>query len=75
MLFSTKTEPVKKLPGGNVKKSEKEGKVHFTEIQDSWVPNPLSNYHEGQFVKCKVLDISHSGTGTVHVDLSLRSNV
>ncbi|KAI3518805.1 hypothetical protein L1887_07619 [Cichorium endivia] len=51
------------------------GKVHFTEIEDSWVPNPLSNYQEGQFVKCKVLDISHSGTGTVHVDLSLRSNV
>lgn len=51
------------------------GKVHFTELQDPWVPNPLSGYHEGQFVKCKVVEIGHSGTGTVHVDLSLRSFV
>ncbi|CAJ1967373.1 unnamed protein product [Sphenostylis stenocarpa] len=49
------------------------GKVHFTEIAD-WVPDPLSGYHEGQFVKCKVLEISHTVQGTIHVDLSLRSS-
>nr|KAJ0206107.1 hypothetical protein LSAT_V11C500277060 [Lactuca sativa] len=51
------------------------GKVHFTEFQDPWVPNPLSGYHEGQFVKCKVVEIGHSGTGAVHVDLFLCSFV
>nr|GEY49170.1 rRNA biogenesis protein RRP5 [Tanacetum cinerariifolium] len=51
------------------------GKVHYTELVDSWISNPLSGYHEGQFVKCKVLDVSRSGTGTVHVDLSLRSSL
>ncbi|PWA41653.1 Nucleic acid-binding, OB-fold [Artemisia annua] len=50
------------------------GKVHYTELVDSWISNPLYGCHEGQFVKCKVLDVSHSGTGTVHVDLSLRSS-
>ncbi|KAJ0705044.1 putative suppressor of forked, tetratricopeptide-like helical domain superfamily [Helianthus annuus] len=50
------------------------GKVHFTELTDSWISNPLSGYHEGQFVKCKVLGIGRSGTGSVHVDLSLRSS-
>ncbi|PHT52604.1 hypothetical protein CQW23_07066 [Capsicum baccatum] len=49
------------------------GKVHFTELTDSGVTDPLSGYHEGQFVKCKVLGIAHSGKGTVHIDLSLRS--
>ncbi|KAJ4823880.1 hypothetical protein Tsubulata_010462 [Turnera subulata] len=48
------------------------GRVHFTELQDSWVQNPLSGCHEGEFVKTKVLEISHSVKGTVHVDLSLR---
>lgn len=51
------------------------GKVHFTELADSWIANPLSGYHEGQFVKCKVLDIGRSAMGTVHVDLSLRSSL
>ncbi|KAK1410921.1 hypothetical protein QVD17_37463 [Tagetes erecta] len=51
------------------------GKVHFTELTDSWVSNPLSEYHEGQFVKCKVLGIGRSGMGTFHVDLSLRSSL
>lgn len=51
------------------------GKVHFTELADSWISNPLCGYREGQFVNCKVLDISRSLTGTVHVDLSLRSSV
>ncbi|KAL4578244.1 hypothetical protein LXL04_014364 [Taraxacum kok-saghyz] len=50
------------------------GKVHFTEMEDSWVPDPVSGYREGQFVKCKVLGIGESGTGFVHVDLSLRSS-
>ena len=50
------------------------GKVHFTEIADTWVPDPLSGYHEGQFVKCVVLEISHTVKGTIHVDLSLRSS-
>ncbi|KAJ8551426.1 hypothetical protein K7X08_021441 [Anisodus acutangulus] len=49
------------------------GKVHFTELTDPGVADPLSGYHEGQFVKCKVLEIAHSGKRTVHVDLSLRS--
>ncbi|KAH9602114.1 hypothetical protein KSS87_015915 [Heliosperma pusillum] len=49
------------------------GKVHYTELVDSWISNPLSRYQEGQFVKCKVLEISHSDLGNVHIDLSLRS--
>ncbi|GAB4851487.1 hypothetical protein Ancab_030889 [Ancistrocladus abbreviatus] len=51
------------------------GKVHFTDITDSWVPEPLSGYREGQFVKCKVLEISKSVKGTIHADLSLRSSL
>ncbi|KAK9266592.1 hypothetical protein L1049_021657 [Liquidambar formosana] len=51
------------------------GKVDFTELTDSWVSEPLSGYCEGQFVKCKVLEISHSIKGTVQVDLSLRSSL
>lgn len=49
------------------------GKVHFTELTDLWDTDPLSRFSEGQFVKCKVLEISHSVQGTFHVDLSLRS--
>ncbi|KAL3534003.1 hypothetical protein ACH5RR_007524, partial [Cinchona calisaya] len=48
------------------------GKVHFTELTEAWVSDPLAGYHEGQFVKCKVLEITHSLRGTIHVDLSLR---
>ncbi|CAI0406524.1 unnamed protein product [Linum tenue] len=51
------------------------GKVHFTELRDSWVPDPLAGYHEGQFVRCKVLEISQSDKGTAHIDLSLRSSL
>lgn len=47
------------------------GKVHFTELTNPLVSNPLSNYREGEFVKCVVLEVSHSAQGTVHVDLSL----
>ncbi|XP_022966127.1 rRNA biogenesis protein RRP5 [Cucurbita maxima] len=50
------------------------GRVHYTELTDSLVPDPLSGYNEGQFVKCKVIEISHSVKGTVHIDLSLRSS-
>lgn len=49
------------------------GKVHFTELTDAWVSDPLSGYREGQFVKCRVLEINRTGNGTVHIDLSLRS--
>lgn len=49
------------------------GKVHFAELTDSWVSNPLSGYHEGQFVKCRVMEINRALKGTVHIDLSLRS--
>lgn len=49
------------------------GKVHFTELTDAWVSDPLSGYREGQFVKCKVLEINRTGNGTFHIDLSLRS--
>ncbi|KAF5737374.1 protein RRP5 isoform X2 [Tripterygium wilfordii] len=48
------------------------GRIHFTELKDSWVSDPLSGYHEGQFVKCKVLEISRTVKSTVHIDLSLR---
>ncbi|XP_059646446.1 rRNA biogenesis protein RRP5 [Cornus florida] len=51
------------------------GKVHFMELTDVWMSDPLSGYHEGQFVKCKVLEISRSVKGTVHIDLSLRSSL
>lgn len=50
------------------------GRVHFTELTDSWVSDPLSGYHEGQFVRCKVLEISQSVKGTTQIDLSLRSS-
>ncbi|XP_073045795.1 rRNA biogenesis protein RRP5 [Primulina eburnea] len=49
------------------------GKVHFTELTDAWVSDPLSGYREGQFVKCKVLEISRAGNGKIHIDLSMRS--
>ncbi|KZV37907.1 hypothetical protein F511_12189 [Dorcoceras hygrometricum] len=49
------------------------GKVHFTELTDAWVSDPISGYREGQFVKCKVLEIIRTANGTVHIDLSLRS--
>ncbi|XP_047328490.1 rRNA biogenesis protein RRP5 [Impatiens glandulifera] len=48
------------------------GKVHYTELTDLWSPDPLSQYHDGQFVKCRVLEISPSAKGTIHIDLSLR---
>ncbi|XP_010557958.1 PREDICTED: rRNA biogenesis protein RRP5 isoform X2 [Tarenaya hassleriana] len=51
------------------------GKVHFTELKDSWVSDPLDDYCEGQFVKCKVIEISHSVKGTLHIDLSLRTSL
>lgn len=50
------------------------GRVHYTEITDSLVPDPLSGYSEGQFIKCKVIEIAHSVKGTTHIDLSLRSS-
>ncbi|KAL6845670.1 hypothetical protein ACP4OV_024493 [Aristida adscensionis] len=48
------------------------GRVHYTEIVDSWVPEPLSGFREGQFVKCMVLAVSRSSEGSLRVDLSLR---
>lgn len=48
------------------------GKVHFTELTDPGVSDPLSGYHEGQFVKCEILEVSQSAQGSVHFDLSLR---
>ncbi|PKA45582.1 30S ribosomal protein S1, chloroplastic [Apostasia shenzhenica] len=51
------------------------GRVHYTELVDSWVIDPLSRYQEGLFVKCKVLEISRSSSGFVHADLSLRASM
>ncbi|CAH2053972.1 unnamed protein product [Thlaspi arvense] len=52
------------------------GRVHFTEINDSWVSNPLDGFQEGQFVKCKVLEISNSsGKGILQIELSLRTSL
>ncbi|ONK74792.1 uncharacterized protein A4U43_C03F10190 [Asparagus officinalis] len=51
------------------------GRVHYTELLDTWASNPLSRYEEGQFVKCKVLEISRSSDGLLHVDLSLRTSL
>ncbi|KAJ4801242.1 hypothetical protein LUZ62_052488 [Rhynchospora pubera] len=51
------------------------GRVHYTELVDDWVPEPLTGFHEGQLVKTKILDISRSSEGTVHVDLSLRGSL
>ncbi|CAM8884493.1 unnamed protein product [Rhodiola kirilowii] len=51
------------------------GKVHYTEQSDMWVSEPSSEYEEGQFVKCMVLEVSLSGNNTIHVDLSLRSSL
>ncbi|KAE8649759.1 rRNA biogenesis protein RRP5 [Cucumis sativus] len=50
------------------------GRVHYTELTDCLVPDPLSGYKEGQFVKCKVIEITHAVKGTTHIDLSLRSS-
>ncbi|XP_078436680.1 RIBOSOMAL RNA PROCESSING 5 [Wolffia australiana] len=49
------------------------GRVHYTELCDQWVSDPVSVYKEGQFVKCKVLEISR--VMSVHVDLSLRPSL
>lgn len=49
------------------------GRVHYTELTDQWTSDPLSGYEEGQFVKCKVLEISR--LMSVHVDLSLRPSL
>ncbi|KMZ61801.1 30S ribosomal protein S1 [Zostera marina] len=51
------------------------GKVHYTELSDTWTNNPLSGYQEGQFVKCNVLEISHSLEGFMHVELSLLNSL
>lgn len=51
------------------------GKVHYTEISDSLIADPSSGYQEGQFVKCRVLEIGRSSAGFVHVDLSLRTSL
>ncbi|KAK8947319.1 hypothetical protein KSP39_PZI006890 [Platanthera zijinensis] len=51
------------------------GKVHYTEIADSWIADPSSCYQESQFVRCKVLEISRSSSGFIHADLSLRSSL
>lgn len=51
------------------------GRVHYTELTDILVPDPLSGYSEGQFVKSKVIEITDSVRGTTHIDLSLRSSV
>lgn len=50
------------------------GRVHYTELTDHFVLDPLSGYKEGQFVKCKVIEITHAVKGTTHIDLSLRSS-
>lgn len=51
------------------------GRVHYTELVDEWVPEPATRFHEGQFVKTKILDISRSSEGPMHVDLSLRASL
>ncbi|KAG0449548.1 hypothetical protein HPP92_027317 [Vanilla planifolia] len=51
------------------------GRVHYCEVADSWLNDPLSRYQEGQFVKCKVLEVCRSSSGFVHVDLSLRPSL
>ncbi|KAL5720281.1 hypothetical protein ACHQM5_012960 [Ranunculus cassubicifolius] len=48
------------------------GRVHFTELTDKWVADPLSQYEEGQFIKCKVLEVSRSVHG-MRFDLSSRT--
>lgn len=48
------------------------GRVHFTDIADVGVADPLSGYKEGQFVKCLVLQVGRSFKDTAHMDLSLR---
>ncbi|XP_021753643.1 rRNA biogenesis protein RRP5-like isoform X2 [Chenopodium quinoa] len=48
------------------------GKVHYTELADPPVSDPLSGYNEGQFVKCKVLEINYLANSSVHIDLSFR---
>ncbi|XP_031485662.1 rRNA biogenesis protein RRP5 [Nymphaea colorata] len=50
------------------------GKVHFTEVTDSWVSNPIDGYSKGQFVRCRVLEVGRSANGAFYVDLSLRDS-
>ncbi|XP_020532096.1 rRNA biogenesis protein RRP5 [Amborella trichopoda] len=47
------------------------GKVHYTEVTEHFVPEPLSQYQEGQFVRCRVLNVDRTTKGNLHVDLSL----
>ncbi|KAF3794450.1 rRNA biogenesis protein [Nymphaea thermarum] len=51
------------------------GKVHFTEVTDSWVSNPMDGYSKGQFVRCRVLEVGRSANGAFYVDLSLRDSL
>ncbi|CAN6476370.1 unnamed protein product [Victoria cruziana] len=51
------------------------GKVHFTEVTDSWVSNPVDGYSKGQFVRCRVLEAGRSANGAFYVDLSLRESL
>ncbi|KAG9456393.1 hypothetical protein H6P81_000901 [Aristolochia fimbriata] len=51
------------------------GKVHFAELKDGWVSDPLEGYNEGDFVKCKVLEISRSFKGKTDIELSLRASL
>ncbi|KAH0904849.1 hypothetical protein HID58_044352 [Brassica napus] len=46
------------------------GRVHFTEINDSWVSNPLDGLHEGQ-----LSNASNSSKGTLQIELSLRTSL
>ncbi|GLJ04920.1 hypothetical protein SUGI_0006550 [Cryptomeria japonica] len=50
------------------------GRVHFTELMDSYTENPLSGFKEGQFVKCKVMLVATTVDGKLQIDLSLRQS-
>ncbi|KAH7441212.1 hypothetical protein KP509_03G029000 [Ceratopteris richardii] len=52
------------------------GRVHVTDLHDVWKDNPTRDFKVGQFVRCRVLDVSRNEDGIINqVDLSLRQSL
>lgn len=50
------------------------GRVHVTDMVDDWEDEPGKNFSVGQFVRCVVVGVSSSATGSNQVDLSLTAD-
>ncbi|KAJ7541483.1 hypothetical protein O6H91_10G061600 [Diphasiastrum complanatum] len=51
------------------------GQVHVTDIADIFEDNPTSSFKEGQFVRCKILEVCKGTNGNTLIDLSLRKSL